>query len=219
MMHLLLIEDDMDLGSAVLAALKLHGHSVEWLRRAADARNRVDESLFDCVLPDLGLPDGSGHELLQCWRREGREVPVIVITARAALEDRLAGLDSGADDFLVKPFAPEELLSRIHAVARRYARQASEVWAIGNLSLTLRTRIVCLAGAEVDLSPREFQLLFELAREPGAVVAKTHLAQKLEPLGDPVSFATVEMHVFNLRKKIGMERIRTVRGIGYAFQS
>lgn len=215
-MHILLIEDDLDLGAAWLAALKLHGHSGEWLRRLGNAPVRIEHGLFDCVLLDLNLPDGSGFDLLARWRRTGCTVPLIVVTARPGLEDRLAGLDGGADDFLVKPFATEELLSRIQAVVRRSARQASEQWTLGELTVEPRAQAARLAGQPLDLSPREFQLLVELARDPGAVVPKSLLAQRLEPLGEPLNFAAVEMHVFNLRRKIGIERIRTARGVGYS---
>jgi len=215
-MHILLIEDDLDLGAAWLAALKLHGHTCEWLRRTGDAPIRINDGLIDCVLLDLNLPGGSGFDLLARWRRAGSAIPLIVVTARPGLEDRLAGLDGGADDFLVKPFATEELLSRIHAVVRRSACQASEQWALGALTVEPRARIARLAGEALDLSPREFQLLVELARDPGAVVPKSLLAQRLEPLGDALNFAAIEMHVFNLRKKIGIERIRTARGVGYS---
>lgn len=214
-MHILLIEDDLDLGRALQSALKVEGLSSEWLRRAADAPRTVDASLVDCVLLDLSLPDGNGFDLLARWRREGVVVPIIVITARSAVQDRLTGLDGGADDFVVKPFATAELISRIRAVLRRAARQASEVWTLGDLAIEPRKHTAHLHGAALDLSPREFQLLLELAREPGAVVVKSVLAQKLDPLGDPVDFGAIEVHVSNLRRKIGAQRIRTVRGVGY----
>jgi two-component system, OmpR family, response regulator QseB len=169
----------------------------------------------DCVLLDLTLPDGHGFDLLTRWRRAGVVVPIIVITARSAVEDRLTGLDGGADDFVVKPFATAELISRIRAVLRRVARQASEVWTLGDLVIEPRKHTALLNGVVLDLSPREFQLLLALAREPGAVVVKSVLAQKLDPLGEPVDFGAIEVHVSNLRRKIGAERIRTVRGVGY----
>jgi DNA-binding response OmpR family regulator len=215
-MHLLLIEDDLDLGSSLVAALKLHGFSVQWLRRAADAPACIDDSLADCVLLDLNLPGSDGLALLARWRRAGHALPVIVITARTALQDRLAGLDGGADDFLAKPFAPEELVSRVRAVVRRFARQASERWTIGDLCIEPRAHAARLRDEPLELSPREFQLLIELAREPGAVVPKSMLAQRLDPLGEPLHHAAIEMHVFNLRRKLGAERVRTVRGVGYA---
>ncbi|WPH15494.1 response regulator transcription factor [Variovorax paradoxus] len=218
-MHLLLIEDDLDLGPALQAALKVEGLSSEWRRRAADAPPRLDDAQFDCVLLDLSLPDGSGFDLLRRWRHAGGQTPVIVITARSALDDRLAGLDGGADDFVVKPFATAELISRIRAVLRRSARQASDSWTLGELVIEPRRHRVQLAGQAVALSQREFQILLELAREPGAVVAKSSLAQRLAPLGDPMDFAAIEVHMSNLRRKIGAERIRTVRGVGYLLES
>ncbi|MEO7549365.1 MAG: response regulator transcription factor [Ramlibacter sp.] len=218
-MHILLIEDDLDLGRALQAALKVEGLTSEWRRRAADAPLLLDAGAFDCVLLDLSLPDGSGFDLLARWRRSGCAMPVIVITARSAMEDRLAGLDGGADDFVVKPFATVELISRIRAVLRRSARQASETWTLGQLAIEPRSHVARLRGETLDLSPREFHLLLELAREPGAVVAKGVLAQKLEPLGEPVDFAAIEVHVSNLRRKIGSNTIRTVRGVGYMLEA
>lgn len=215
-MHLLLIEDDLDLGRALLAALQLHGFSAEWWRRAADAPPRLADLQADAVLLDLGLPDGSGLDLLARWRRQDCRVPILVLTAQGGLQDRLAGLDAGADDYLVKPFATEELVSRLRAVLRRCAAQASEVWTLGELRIRPEARTAELAGEPLDLSRREFQLLLELARSAGKVVPKSHIAQRLEPLGEPLNAATIEMHVFNLRKKLGAERIRTTRGVGYA---
>jgi two-component system response regulator QseB/two-component system response regulator BasR len=217
-MHILLIEDDLDLGRALQSALKVEGLTSEWLRRAVDAPATVDATRVDCVLLDLTLPDGSGFDLLTRWRGQGEQVPIIVITARSAVEDRLEGLDGGADDFVIKPFATAELLSRIRAVLRRSARQASERWVMGELVIEPRRHCAQRDGEPLDLSPREFQLLLELAREPGAVVPKGVLAQRLDPLGEPMDFGAIEVHVSNLRRKIGAELIRTVRGVGYLLQ-
>ncbi|MBE7368937.1 response regulator [Ramlibacter pallidus] len=218
-MHILLIEDDLDLGRALQAALKVEGFSSEWRRRAADAPGVVDADTVDCVLLDLMLPDGSGFDVLARWRDKGNKVPVIVITARCAIEDRLNGLDGGADDFVVKPFATAELVSRVRAVLRRSARQASERWTVGALVIEPRRRQALLGGAPLELSPREFQLLVELARDPGAVIPKGVLAQRLDPLGDPVEFSAIEVHVSHLRRKVGAEFIRTVRGVGYMLEA
>jgi two-component system, OmpR family, response regulator QseB len=218
-MHLLLIEDDLDLGFALQKALKAEGITSEWLRRVNDAPRSFNDTQsgqhFDCVLLDLSLPDGSGFDLLKRWRKAEAIIPIIVMTARSSLDDRLAGLDGGADDFIIKPFATAELISRIRAVLRRYSQQASEVWTIGELAIEPRSYQTRLSGVKLDLSPREFRLLMELAREPGLVVSKSVLAQRLEPLGDAVDFGTIEVHLSNLRRKIGGERIRTVRGVGY----
>jgi len=217
-MHILLIEDDLDLGRALQASLKVEHFTSEWVRRAADAPQAVDGAHVDCVLLDLNLPDASGFDLLRRWRRSDVRVPVIVITARSAIDDRLAGFEGGADDFVIKPFETAELEARIRAVVRRSARQASERWTVGTLEIEPGRREARLQGVPLALSPREFQLLMELAREPGAVVAKDLLSQRLAPLGDPVDFAAIEVHMSNLRKKIGTERVRTVRGVGYLLE-
>jgi two-component system response regulator QseB len=214
-MHILMVEDDLDLGRALLQALKAEGITGEWLRRAADARRFVASAVVDCILLDVSLPDGTGYELLSKWRREGLSVPIIIITARTGLEERVASLDEGADDFLVKPFAPVELVSRIRAVVRRCAQQASEVWKLGELEIEPKRYVVRLAGEPLKLTSREFRLLVELGREPGVIVPKSELAQRLEPLGDPLDFGAIEVHISNLRRRIGAQRIRTVRGVGY----
>lgn len=216
-MHILIIEDDLDLGHALQQALKAEGISSEWLRRLADAPLAGSHLGFDCALLDIALPDGSGLDLLRRWRAAGVVLPIIMITARSALDERLAGLDGGADDFIIKPFATAELVSRLRAVLRRYAQQASELWTFGELCLEPRAYRAQLNGVPLELSPREFRLLLELAREPGVVVPKGQLAQRMEPLGDAIDFSALEVHLSNLRRKIGAQRIRTVRGVGYMF--
>lgn len=213
-MHILIIEDDIDLGQAILTALRQEGMTAVWLRTLRHALAHTEDAP-DCALLDLSLPDGEGLALLRRWRTSGIAFPVIVITARTSLDDRLAGLDGGADDFIVKPFAMAELLSRLRAVCRRYARQASERWSFGELVLEPRSHRAWLHGMALELSPREFRLLLELARDPDSVISKTVLGQRLEPLGDPLDSAAIEVHMSNLRRKIGAERIRTVRGVGY----
>jgi two-component system, OmpR family, response regulator QseB len=214
-MHLLIIEDDIDLGQALLAALRAEGLSAVWVRKLGDAPAGLGEPKPDCVLLDIGLPDGNGLDLLRRWRGDHLSIPVIVITARSALEDRLAGLHGGADDFIVKPFAVAELVARIWAVLRRSAQQASPTWRLGDLALEPRAHRASLDGVALELSPREFRLLVELARAPGTVVSKGVLGQRMEPLGDPIDAATIEVHLSNLRRKVGAERIQTVRGVGY----
>lgn len=217
-MHILLVEDDLDLGPALLAALKAEGMSVQWVRRVADARNALGPEV-DMVLLDRALADQDGLDLLRQWRARHIATPVIVITARSALTDRLEGLDQGADDYLVKPFEIPELLSRVRAVHRRHRRQAGEMWHLNGLTVSPHAHQAWLDGEAVPLSAREFQLLMALAKEAGTVVPKQVLGQLLEPLGDPVDAATIEVHVSNLRRKIGAERIRTVRGVGYQLRT
>lgn len=214
-MHLLLVEDDLDLGTSLQQALRNAGCTSEWLRSAADARSFVEARRYDCVLLDLGLPDGHGLTLLRQWRSEGKATPLIVITASDSLGDRLAGLDEGADDFLVKPFAVPELVSRVRAVTRRAAQQAASRWVLGSLEVDVARRECTLAGAPLPLSPREFDILVVLARAAGSVVAKHRIAQALVPLGEALDFNAIEVHVHNLRRKVGAARVHTVRGVGY----
>ena len=220
-MHILLIEDDLDLGAELQRALRGHGLSSEWVRSAKHARTMAadsDEHNFACAVLDLGLPDGEGLDLLRSWRRSQLLLPVIVLTARDALESRVAGLDAGADDYVIKPVASVELVSRIRAVTRRAAGQASTVWTIGRLSINTGKREVRLDGSLVSLSPLEYLLLVELAQNAGEVVPKHRLARALCPLNEPRELSAIEWHIHNLRRKLGEETIRTVRGVGYSLE-
>ena len=218
-MHILLIEDDLDLGASLVRSLQQDGFTVQWLRRAHDAPLQLDDPGCSAVLLDLGLPDGSGMELLRRWRRAQPGAPVLVITARSALQDRLGGLDAGADDYLVKPFDIPELLARLRALLRRTAAQSGEQWQFGALSVWPRKCLAQLGGQPLELTPREFQLLLALAQGGGDVVPKRTLAQRLEPLGDPMDTAALQVHISNLRRKIGAERVGTLRGVGYWLES
>ena len=218
-MHILLIEDDLDLGASLVRSLQQDGFTVQWLRRAHDAPLQLDDPGCSAVLLDLGLPDGSGMELLRRWRRAQPGAPVLVITARSALQDRLGGLDAGADDYLVKPFDIPELLARLRAVLRRTAAQSGEQWQFGALSVWPRKCLAQLGGQPLELTPREFQLLLALAQGGGDVVPKRTLAQRLEPLGDPMDTVALQVHISNLRRKIGAERVGTLRGVGYWLES
>lgn len=218
-MHILIVEDDLDLGQSLQKSLDAEGLSSEWIRRAEAAAAHIERDHFDCVLLDLSLPDGSGLELLARWRGAGIKTPIIVITARSALDDRLAGLDGGADDFVLKPFLTPELVSRIRAVTRRYVQQVNSVWTCGPIRIDTHIRQVSVAGSAVDVTTREYQILLELVRADGGVVSKDRLAQRLQPLGDPVDFNAIEVHVHNLRRKLGNEVVMTVRGVGYRLAS
>ncbi len=216
-MNALLIEDDLDLGQALLSSLPKDGINTVWLRTAADARRHGVEHI-DLVILDLRLPDGDGMALLQEWRASQWTTPVLIITANAALSDRLRGLNQGADDFLVKPFATPELVARAWAIHRRHHQQASPEWRFGSLLISPSTHEVQLDGRAAALSEREFQILLILAGRPGQVITKSTLGERLSPHGEPVSDATIEVHVSNLRRKIGPDFIRTVRGVGYQFR-
>lgn len=216
-MHLLLVEDDLDLGAALQRSLNAQGHACTWVRSIRDARAHTGEGMedFGCVVLDLGLPDGQGLDLLGHWRSSQRNFPVIVLTARDAVASRIAGLDAGADDYVIKPVATEELASRIRAVTRRAAGQASAIWDFGRLRINVGRREISLEGKPVALSPREFQIVEELARNAGEVVPKHRMASALQPYGEPLEFSTLDWHIHNLRRKLGNGIIQTVRGVGY----
>lgn len=217
-MHILLVEDDLDLGRSLQQALAGAGHTSVWLRTLVETEAQADFDLHECVLLDLNLPDGHGLDLLRRWRKRGLVVPLIIITASDSLGERLLGLDEGADDFIVKPFAVEELISRVNAVTRRVARQASTIWQIGDMSLDPDRRECQCAGRPVALSPREWDILVTLARSLGRVVPKHRLAQAVSPLGEPLEFSALEVHIHNLRRKLGGTRVKTVRGVGYLLE-
>lgn len=214
-MKICLIEDDLKLGRALQAALEIAGQEVTWLRRAADARRWLAQSVFDAVLLDLGLPDDTGLALLKESRAGGLATPVIVITARDALEDRVHGLESGADDYLVKPFAPQELLARVRAVVRRSAggsQSADPVWRVKDLVLNERCRTVVRGDCGIELSRTEFELLHMLMRQPDRVWTRRELESQVLPTSEG---AALDVHVSNLRRKLGGDYIHTVRGVGY----
>jgi two-component system response regulator BasR len=215
----LLVEDDLDLGAAVQRALAGFGFTSEWVRDMAAAQALTDAGeaqRFACALLDLGLPDGDGMHLIARWRRRGLALPIIVMTARDDLQLRVSGLDAGADDYVVKPVATQELASRIRAVTRRVGGHSSGVWTMGSMVIDTARRELSLDGEPVALSPKEFAVITELARHAGSVVAKHRLAQAVAPLGEPVDFGALEWHIANLRRKLGEGRIRTVRGVGYS---
>ncbi|WP_416820802.1 response regulator [Delftia tsuruhatensis] len=218
-MRLLLVEDDLDLGNGVRIALGDHAMDVVWVRRLSDALRTLEQQSFEMVLLDLGLPDGDGISLLTRLRREWRRLPVLILSARDSLHDRLHGLDSGADDYLVKPFALAELVSRVRALARRSYGQGDGTLHLRGLSLHEPTRRVSVAGQNVELSRCEFDLLALLLRRMDRVVTRSDIEEEVIPGGSANGSNALEVHVSNLRRKIGPGFIRTVRGIGYVIDS
>lgn len=222
-MRICLLEDDLELGRSLQSLLQDAGHEVVWVRRATDARYWTAEQQFDAMLLDLGLPDGNGLDLLRSARQHDKQLPILVITARDGIEDRLHGLDSGADDYLVKPFAGVELLARLRAVARRSGLLAApdEVheWRIKDLCLDERRMVLVRKGHREDhainLSKTEFSILLALLKQPDRVVARREL--EVRALLHADSHA-LDVHMFNLRKKIGEGYIRTVRGVGFVIE-
>jgi two-component system, OmpR family, response regulator QseB len=218
-MNILLVEDDLELGNGVRIALADQGFSVVWVRRLTDAEHELEVSLTDLVLLDLGLPDGDGLALLKKLRRELKTLPVLILTARDALDDRLTGLDCGADDYLVKPFALAELLSRIRALARRSFGSVfgfeGEAIALRGLVLMEAKQRATVDGAVVELSRSEFLLLSILVKRADRVVTRRTLEEQVLPGGLNNESNVLDVHISNLRKKIGEGYVRTVRGVGY----
>lgn len=215
---ILLVEDDVPLGQSLRRVLADQGHAVVWLRLAVEARNHLQTEAFDIVLLDIVLPDGSGLDLLASIRSSGNAVPVMMLTARDAISDRVAGLDGGADDYLPKPFAMEELLSRIRVLQRRSRGQLSASWQVGDLSIDTSRRRVLMGDAEVALSAREYDILVTLAVDPGKVMTRSQIERSLM-LSEGGDSNALDVHIYNLRKKLGAARIATVRGVGYALET
>jgi len=212
-----MIEDDLNIGQALLTVFKEEDHQIVWVRLAADVIERLQAEDFDAVLLDLGLPDADGNELLQSIRTAGIKVPVLIITARDGLRDRLKGFDNGADDYLIKPFEIPELLVRLRAILRRSGASSEDeaLWSLGSLELDEKRMRVALGGAPIALSKTEYALLLTLMKQSDRVLTRAELERRVLPFSDG---ATLDVHISNLRKKIGGERIRTVRGVGYMVQ-
>jgi two-component system response regulator QseB len=217
-MKILMIEDDLAIGQALLSVFHDEGHSIVWLRLAADASARLQAEHFDAVILDLGLPDGDGADLLHRLRDEGVRVPVLIISARDSLQERIRGFDLGADDYLVKPFEIAELLVRLRAIVRRSAgAQDEQLWSAGELVLDEGRMAVTRSGTSVTLSKTEFALLLTLMKQANRVLTRAELEKRALPHSDGQT-QTLDVHIFNLRKKIGDSAIRTVRGVGYMVQ-
>ena len=214
-MRILVIEDDGVLGEAVREHVASLGYGVDWMKRLDDAREALASVTYELVLMDLNLPDGRGLDLLRELRRRGSTVPVIILTAQDQIASRIEGLNSGADDYLVKPFDLSELSARVAAVARRYGGNPNPVLRVGDIDIDLARRFISAAGRPVNLTAREWAVLELLARRPNAIVAKSDMENSLYEFGAEVDSNAVEVYVSRLRKKLGRDAITTVRGAGY----
>jgi DNA-binding response OmpR family regulator len=214
-MRVLIVEDDPMIGESLREALRGHGFAADWVRdgRAADAVLATER--FDAMLLDLGLPQRSGLQVLGTLRARGDTTPVIVVTARDALADKVAGLDAGADDYLVKPFELDELLARLRALGRRRAGRASTVLEVADLRLDPATREVSRGGRPVLLSAREFALLQALMERPGAILSRAQLEDRLYGWGEELDSNAISVYMHQLRRKLGDDLLHTVRGLGY----
>jgi two-component system response regulator QseB len=214
-MRLLLVEDDAMIGESVRTGLQQDGFAVDWVQDGRAAELALETNPYDMLLLDLGLPRKGGLEVLASLRRRGDSIPVLILTARDAVADRVKGLDAGADDYLVKPFDLEELAARVRALLRRRSGRADPVVQVGNLIINPATHEVSLDGKSIALSAREFAVIHALAARPGVVYSRAQLEEKLYGWGHEVESNTVEVYVHSLRRKLGANFIRNVRGVGY----
>lgn len=214
-MRVLLVEDDELLGAAVRDGLVQSGYVVDWLRDGGHAARSLLDDEPDLLVLDLGLPGQDGLSILRNLRARESDLPVLVLTARETVEDRIAGLDSGADDYLVKPFDLGELTARLRAIGRRRSGRATPVISHGDLRFDPAARSVSLAGREVLLSAKAMAILEALLDRPGVPLSRDRLEHLLYGWGEGVESNAVEVHVHHLRKKLGKDLIRTIRGVGY----
>jgi two-component system response regulator QseB len=216
MMRLLLVEDDALLADGLQRALRAEGYTVDLVDRGDLVLPALAAGGFELVLLDLGLPGLDGMAALRALRQQDKQVPVIIISARDALDDRITGLDSGADDYLVKPFSAVELIARIRARLRRREAPGSEILTVGDLAIDAARFSVTRGGEPVNLSRREMSVLLQLVRHRGRVLTRDQLEQGLYGWNEDVESNALEVHIHHLRKKLGSGLIRTVRGVGYS---
>lgn len=203
------------IGKSICEGLRRESYGVDWVRDGWAAEQSLTATDYDLLILDLGLPRVHGLQVLKSTRHKGKKIPVLVITARDGVEDRVNGLDAGADDYLVKPFSMSELAARVRALLRRSAGQAAPVFRNSGVELNPLTREVLFNGKEVTLSQREFAILESLIRHPGTVISRASLEQSIYAWGQEVESNAVEVHISNLRKKLTPKLIKTIRGVGY----
>ena len=214
-MRVLLIEDDSMIGESVRQGLRQEGYTVDWVQDGTAAELALANEKYAIALLDLGLPRKAGLDVLKTLRQRGEKLPVMIITARDAIENRIEGLDAGADDYVVKPFDLDELAARVRALLRRQSGRADPSISVGDLTLDPASHRVSVGGEEVILSSREFALLHALLERPGAVLSRTQIEERLYGWGEEIESNSIEVHIHNLRKKLGSDRIRNMRGVGY----
>ncbi|HEY2686160.1 MAG TPA: response regulator [Steroidobacteraceae bacterium] len=214
-MRVLLVEDDKMIAQGLLTGLRQSGLTADWAPDGRAAEASLRSGRFDLVLLDLGLPYRDGVTVLRDMRTRGDATPVIILTARDNVSDRIAGLDAGADDYIVKPFDLDEVTARMRSVLRRSAGRSEPVITHGELQLDPAARSVTLAGKPVNLSAHEFSVLEALLQRPGAVLSRAQLEDRLYGFNDAIASNAIEVYVHGLRRKLGVDVIRTLRGVGY----
>jgi two-component system response regulator QseB len=213
--RLLLVEDDEQLGQGIRKALMRDGDHVDWLTDGAQALSAIRSDSFELIILDLQLPGKDGISVLQTMRKESINTPVLIMTARDTVDERVLGLDTGADDYVVKPVELKELRSRVRALSRRSHGFAATEKILGDLRLNSATQQVWYRGSEIELNRREFVVLSEFANKPGQVLARGQLEEVLYGWDQGVESNALEVHIHHLRKKLGKKLIKTVRGVGY----
>lgn len=216
-MRVLLVEDDEFLGDGIRTGLKHYGHTIDWVKDGRAAHDVITSTheTFDIIVLDLGLPKLSGLEVLKMIREKNLATPVVILTARDTVDDRVKGLDAGADDYLTKPFDLDELCARMRALQRRSKARAKPIIAYGDITLDPASHVVQVKGKEVLVSRREFALLQKLLENTGRVISREQLNQTLYGWGENIDSNALEVHIHNLRKRFGSQLIRTIRGVGY----
>lgn len=214
-MRILLVEDTQGLGEAIREQLLDEGYAVDWVMQLRAADDCVRSTPYDLLLLDLMLPDGSGLDFLQRLRRNGAHLPVMILTAKDQIRDRIDGLNAGADDYLVKPFDLDEMLARVAAVARRYAGNPNPLLQLGDLEVDLPARQLFRADVPVALTAREWAVFEAFLQHPGQLLTRSRLEDALYAFGAEIESNTIEVYISRLRKKLGKHRIRTQRGLGY----
>ena len=214
-MRVLLVEDDEMIGDSLCQGLKRHGYVVNWVKDGNTAELCLKTEEYDLMLLDLGLPEQSGLSVLKRFRQSGGTLPVLILTARDDLSDRVDGLDTGADDYLTKPFEVKELEARMRALIRRSNGRADTMLSVGNIVLDPVTKHITVADKTLLLSAREFALMHALMERPGSVLSVRQLEEKLYGWNEEVESNAIEVHVYQLRKKLGNSIIRNIRGMGY----
>ncbi|SHE34625.1 response regulator [Vibrio gazogenes] len=217
-MRLLLVEDDVLLGQSMVTALNRQGYTVDWLERGSGVVTALKTEQFTAIILDLMLPDIGGFEVLKAVRRAGYSLPIMILTARDEIQDRVKGLDGGADDYLVKPFALEELLARLRVMIRRLSGATDSQVEIGDLVLSLDRQVVLYQGQALKLTNNEFKLLASLMNQAGRVMSKEQLQQSLHGWDEGSSDNAIEVHIHNLRKKVPGNVIKNIRGVGYIIE-
>ncbi|WP_298145867.1 response regulator transcription factor [uncultured Acinetobacter sp.] len=217
-MRLLLAEDDAAQAESIKTWLEMDGYNIDWVERGDHAILALEQHQYDCVLLDRGLPKASGDEILKSLRKHNAQTPVIMITARDTVQDRVSGLDLGANDYLVKPFSLEELSARVRNQLRQHQTQQSHDLRFADLVLDPQAKTLTQAGKGVNLTAKEFQILHKLMQKPEHVMTREQLEESLYAWGSEVESNAIEVFISQLRKKIGSSYIKTLRGLGYRMQ-